>query len=678
MSVYQTFVGNPIPDNAGGRTYFQDTFATVDGWTGSSFTASVSGGVLIETKTAANATAYKNFGTSIAAKILRLKVGINSGTPSDSTLTVQWRTSGDVFISSSTATINTLGAWSFVDFTAPATAQIIRLFVGSYAGADIYAIKIDWCYVGDATYVAGTFPWTDISDLVEVPSIKKTTRMMTELRPNSNTCEFRAIFSSTLFQSAIAATSPVPCYLYKDYVPYFTGMLSPNYQAQIRNGAKFLSFIAEDYTLQVLSKTIAAITTFAGYAPCTPAATATSMVHAVATACGITLASGLPTISTAIPYILIFPEDHMTYAQLLADILFEYNYVYAFNDDGTMTLIQAVNTGAVTTTNNFTVHASTGNVLGQIEARKTPEKYDDVRINFQTVEARSSIVLFQDVANAAPSVPGSCSIALAANGDAGKKDYYPFGSDVGEVFCNWQSPDGLNIWIATTCALDTVVDGSITLTRALTNYYRKASFAYRNGDGTVKYISRMRLVGDAYITTSRSIARSTLTGGKQILNYDAKYIFDTTSATALARLINQYYLYSDLTFTIKSKSVFALGEYVLLADSVYSGISAKCRIVGKLLDESSSSITYQLEAVADFASITITIDGSNASPTTNAGAIYNADFEEIDGGDYSAVLSDYGYRLETDPGGGILDGGSYVAGSYSPDRLVDGGLWLGG
>lgn len=451
---------------------------------------------------------------------------------------------------------------------------------------------------------------TDLTSRVEVPSIVRTTRLHSEMHANVNRLDLRAQFDSTLW-AALVGASEISISVTKDGAAYFTGVLSPNFETEIADGRKYIAIIAEDYTLSKLGKTISAVTTYAGYAVSTPAATATSLLHAITTAAGVTLAAGAPTISSIVPYVCILPDDKMTWGQLLDAILFEYGYVFYFLSDGTLALAQTVNTGTITTTNTFSVGT---NIRDRITAKKSPEKYDDIRINFKSVELQSGLTVFEDTSGGDASYP--CRITLNAAGDADGKDYYPPNSGTVEVFSEWRNPDGKEIWIVTTAALHCYVPADVTLSRSLTNYFRRCSFAYHNAAGATREIHRIKVGGVAYVITARNVARSSITGGKALLEHDAKYLFDKTLAENLAKRINQYYAYSDFSYELKSKDDFSVGEYVQLTDSSYSGISQKCRIIGKIDSGANDVISYYLEAVANYASITITTE-SVIAPVTN-------------------------------------------------------------
>jgi len=453
----------------------------------------------------------------------------------------------------------------------------------------------------------------DISHLVDVRSIKKEDRLHSEMKANVNKMEFRVKYDATLF-SALLSYDTIEVTVLDGAVPYFYGYLSPNYKATIRDGQKYINMIAEDPTLQLLGQTILDPWAKAGYAVCTPAATSTSLVHAICTEAGVTLAAAPPTISATIPFIVVMTDDKQTWSGLLEQILFEYGYVYGFNASGELVLYPFINQSTATATGTLTTTSGSANIRGEVEIEKLPEKYDDIRVNYDLVEYKPGVVVFKD----------EDLIEVAATGDAEGKDYYPLTSKLGEVFSSWNSPDGYDIWVVTNPVLSAGLGSGISLDRALTNYYRKCSFAYKNSSGAVSSITELSITGDAYVVSSKNTARASISSSKNLLEYEAKYLFDDTSARSLASSIAQYYKYSDIKYKIKSKDVFTLGQYVLVVDAVYAGISSKARVVGiTYSEETPDMIEYALEDVDDFVTITLVTEGGHSSSSGQLGSMTN-------------------------------------------------------
>jgi len=453
-----------------------------------------------------------------------------------------------------------------------------------------------------------------ITQHVEIPSISRERRLHTELKANVNVCAFRCRFNADLWSYLISSTS-IQITITKDSAAYFAGYISPNFEATIRDGQKYIELRAEDYSLKKLGQTITAPLVCPGYAVCNPAAPAASLVHVIAAAAGVTVSPAAPTISTIVPYMIVLADDKTDYATVLGNILFEHQHVYNFTESGLLDIVPYVNPGTITPAGTLSTAAGTRNLRGSLVQKKVAEKYDDIRVSYSEVELKNGLVLFQDTAGATAAL--ACNIELAAAGDADGKDYYPKTADDGEVFASWKSPDGYDIVIATSAAMDVTLGSGIVVQRALTNYYRKCSFGYRNTAAAARSITKMRITGSAYVRTSKNTARVAKSGAADLFEHDCEYVFAKAAAQALAAALAQYYRFSDMGYAAKSKTAFALGAYVTVEDPVYSGISTVCRVVGISESEQQPGLyTYTLEGAADFESVAIVTEGESTPPSS--------------------------------------------------------------
>ena len=600
---YTFALGQEIPDDPAVDTYRSDFSSGVDGfgnWN-AAVLSTVNGALHVE---AAGDDPYiRRPIPGMAGKLLYVRYRIISASTTD----VLGYLTNDAWTYGSQIPINPIndGAWHTVSYRLPSDVPSSCNLRLDLAQSSDTAYEVSDVYVGTGSYLPTTLPYTDITELVDVTSIKKIRRLHSELKPNVNRVEFRAQFSAALW-AALESTEDIQATITKDGATYFTGYVSPNFETAINDGRKFVSMIIEDPTLKQLGRTITETFYAIGAKVCDPADTAHSLVHLIAAQAGATLAAGLPTISTVIPYVVVLPKDKTTWASLLASLLFCYSYVYNYTDSGELAILEMINGGTVTTTGTLSIVAGGGNVRRSLASKKVAHKYDDIRVAYDTVELKTGIVLFKDTSGASGSQ--DCLITLKAAGDAEGADYYPKGAGSGEVYAEWSNPDGLEVVAATSAALDTIIGGGIEQSRALANYYRRASFAYHNTSGYAQIITRMRIVGDAYVKTASNVARSDTTGGQLLLEYAAKFIFDTTLAQALARRIGQYYAHSCQTYNTRSKTDYAEGDYVLASDSVYSGVSHKCRIIGKTFCEYERVFEYDLEAVDDYTAISIVVE----------------------------------------------------------------------
>jgi hypothetical protein len=137
------------PDNVAGTTYFQDAWATVDGWTGSSVSTSVSGGRLFANRTSTT-------GQIVIAKLVSFsgnktyKIKIKC----DRSDTLRFRAVIDSVSTILLDEIFTAGQEKLLNIQIPAGTSITDLIIASIGSSWTTTdyISIDWIYIGDGTY----------------------------------------------------------------------------------------------------------------------------------------------------------------------------------------------------------------------------------------------------------------------------------------------------------------------------------------------------------------------------------------------------------------------------------------------------------------------------------------------------------------------------------------------
>jgi hypothetical protein len=157
----------------------------------------------------------------------------------------------------------------------------------------------------------------------------------------------------------------------------------------------------------------------------------------------------------------------------------------------------------------------------------------------------------------------------------------------------------------------------MAMPQPLANYYRRASFAYQNPTGSALTITKLKIVGNAYVVTAENVARSSVSSGIALMDYKAKYIYDVASAQSLARSLCQYYRASNYTYTARAKISIPLGTYARVTDTVFSGVDQNCRVVGRTDTAYTDVVEYQLEAVGDFATTDLILEATALPVFTN-------------------------------------------------------------
>lgn len=133
-----------IPDNVAGRTYFQDAWATTDGWSTAQGTLSAPGGYLRVTTSANPALLIKDIGSSPNAKTLIYRVRGTSGG-----LVSMRYYNGSTQVAIDSITLD--GTWQILKSYLPsgATNNLIYLRIDSVSGS---IVDLDVVYIGTGAY----------------------------------------------------------------------------------------------------------------------------------------------------------------------------------------------------------------------------------------------------------------------------------------------------------------------------------------------------------------------------------------------------------------------------------------------------------------------------------------------------------------------------------------------
>jgi len=173
---------------------------------------------------------------------------------------------------------------------------------------------------------------------------------------------------------------------------------------------------------------------------------------------------------------------------------------------------------------------------------------------------------------------------------------------------------------AVEAALQATYDSGISIATAFVNYGKKALFALQSSADN-QFITKLRIVGDAYVQKSKNFTIETINEDVQnILDYESLYIFDKANAEAFGLILHNYYQYSDFNYIIKSKSSFALGAYVKIEDDIHLAFTAYGRI-REIKEDAEGVFSYYIEGVTEYIAEGDSSTVKNQSPTTLANKV---------------------------------------------------------
>ena len=190
----------------------------------------------------------------------------------------------------------------------------------------------------------------DLSNWVIKESIKIDTHLFTDsLEPNTNSAEFVLSRTCPYLDELLAYDDAIGVSVAADDTTYFTGYFTDSFRFSVTaRGAQDVKIECEDPGIRKLKTAWVSAdgigTTFSGDKICDPADTAHSVLHKIATLAGVTLASGLPTISQQV-YMVVLDKDGRTYWDVLSRLLLEHLYVFDFNAAGQLYLFSLASMG---------------------------------------------------------------------------------------------------------------------------------------------------------------------------------------------------------------------------------------------------------------------------------------------------------------------------------------------
>lgn len=416
-------------------------------------------------------------------------------------------------------------------------------------------------------------------------------------KPNTNKLSFKLSRSCPYIDEIFSYDGDISVSCANGGTQVFTGYLTDNFALKISSrGGSDIQFDAEDPGIKKLKVSWVSAdglaTVLSGFKVCDPADTTHSVVHALATRAGATLAASLPTISSLV-YFSVEDKDNRTYWDVLEGVLYDFGYIFYFDASGALALFALsglTGTPAQYVASNASILAQEPNGTG-IEVKRRFVQYKEVVVKFQETKTVAAIQVYRDTTGQAAT---DCRIEIAAGA------YYPTACDADTYsFIDYALEDGRKVLSVASITADFVYDSGITY--ELANLGKSARIRLHNPTASAKYITRLKINGTNVIAVSAdSKTTSTVAAGKR-LDYDAKYATSTADAKVLANLLRYVYANSSALYNFRSYhgtlypattlypsttlypmgDLLALGELVRLHDPVWTGLDANCAVYRK-------------------------------------------------------------------------------------------------
>lgn len=331
----------------------------------------------------------------------------------------------------------------------------------------------------------------------------------------------------------------------------------------------------------------------------------------------------IASILTTIPYLLI-EENKNTYHEIITKLLFEYGYVWYFDNNGYFVTYKLFNPNLSTT---FVFDNS--NTLTEILQNKTEEEYEKFIVSWKDLKTISNSLVFSDTTNAKSGY--KCLIEIPPN------KYY---LDKEIIYAEPQNAEGKILYLENV-NLDIIKDTGIEV-YVCEPYKDKIKLSIKNTNNSVsKFIKKLDITAGSAIVLkegeNKSIVVNT-TDTEKVYEYKSEYIYDKQSADNLVNFLANYYKYSDYTYNIKSKVDYPIGSIVTISDTLLG--TNKGRIISKKTNVVSDIIDYEIEAINEYSASTITSETTIVyKQPQNVGGAYDSLVDSFSESAYYRLLT---------------------------------------
>ncbi len=426
-----------------------------------------------------------------------------------------------------------------------------------------YKIEFNW---SDTT-------WTEYD--VVLNDFQKMEILHKGLKSADATCSFSMSPNLTLYNLLRGiSTTEVAVRILKDTSPYFYGYIRKTFN--IKKTQKLepikIELVSPSFKLK---KKISQNLNYSNI-------TVTQLLTNLLIYAGVT-SYNLPTISYIIPGFTVISDEGDTYYQYIEDILFEYGYVGYFDELGVFKT-QQLYPSSLTTTNVF----NGSNCLNEINQKKKEEEKEKVIVSWTGVKVLNNAIVFSDTTNAQNGY--SCYIELPPSGYLGGEE---------EWYAELDSPEG-EVLSCSALTLDIIKDADISV-NTFEQIGNRVKISIKNNNlVSSKYIRKFNIIATSAVV-KKSIHQSIIIKNintEKVEAYTASYIYDIDSGNHLANILAWYYKYSDFSYSITSKTNYAIGDIVTVSDA---GIGTNtARIISKRTQELTGIIQYELDSVDEY------------------------------------------------------------------------------
>jgi hypothetical protein len=314
----------------------------------------------------------------------------------------------------------------------------------------------------------------------------------------------------------------------------------------------------------------------------------------------------------AVLAIAVIQEDE-TYHEVIETMLYEYGYVFDFDNNGAFVVLPLFNQPGGSPANTF----NGTNIRNAVTETANKREYDYIKIQFGEIKITPNDLVFYD----------------AEEKTVGKGLYFMHESetkaadivDSGAAYCEYESEQGEVVWAdvdSSNFIVNAYPSGSFTIektgsvttdvTTSLGNKGTSYAFRAYNKSSASAKITLIKATGTSY---TKTIGYEISKTGSLLFEYESKYLQSKPYAAAFAKNIANYYQYSPMKLRLESYLDYPYGSFVAVSEAGIGDITA--RIVRKTY-QLNKPIEYELESVVDFTPASITRESLWGNGGTNS------------------------------------------------------------
>lgn len=394
--------------------------------------------------------------------------------------------------------------------------------------------------------------------------------------------------SDALFEKFWLTVKVIKVKVYKDTLPFFTGIIRPNADYTINEKIQPISVEVLDNSYLVDKKVPVQKLYPQGDI------SAVDRIKSLLADIGISSSnydvSSIPT-DAKINFLLV--EEEENYKDILDNICFECGYSYYFDESGKFILKNIAPDEPYPS-----IWIENEDLLQPFTMSKVEKEYDGVKVIAPKISFHSNQLVFRGIKDGGSKIPVSYGL------------YYPENANNVDVFQKYSVVSGAKedkfLYASANKVLDATFDEDISIEKQELSSTQAQVYFKNNSIDTTRYIQKFDIRADIYKNSGEV---ESVVSGTNPQEYKTKYIssLDTSTVDRLANILHGRQTYFNYTYEFSSRNSYPVGgvAYFYLRPSIsYNG---KVLITSKVVKDGDPIIYYKAVMCGNYGSSSIPI-----------------------------------------------------------------------